>query len=69
MRLYHGTKHKKDIDNYSKIVFDSLNGIVWEDDVQIQKMLVAYSGLIWTLILVQYEHLFRLNVNGDSGSI
>lgn len=26
---------KADIDNYCKLVFDSLNGIAWEDDAQI----------------------------------
>lgn len=33
--LYLKTKRKADIDNFNKIYFDSLSGIVWEDDSQI----------------------------------
>src|SRR3990167_11054997 len=39
--LYFGDKRVHDIDNYGKILLDSLTGIVWEDDKQIQKMLVT----------------------------
>lgn len=35
--LYFGTKRKCDIDNFNKILFDSLTGIVWEDDSQIMR--------------------------------
>jgi Holliday junction resolvase RusA-like endonuclease len=38
--LVFSTKHKHDIDNYCKIVLDSLNGIVWEDDSQIKKLFI-----------------------------
>lgn len=38
--LYFGTKRKCDIDNYGKILLDSLTGIIWDDDSQIQKMTV-----------------------------
>ena len=38
MRLYHGTKRKCDIDNFSKLVFDALTGIIYEDDSQIVKL-------------------------------
>ena len=38
--LYFGTKRKSDIDNYGKILLDSLTGIVWEDDSQITDMRV-----------------------------
>jgi len=33
--LYMGTKRKCDIDNFNKICYDALSGIVWEDDTQI----------------------------------
>jgi len=38
MVLYFGDKRKRDIDNFNKLVFDSLTGIVWVDDVQIQEL-------------------------------
>lgn len=41
IRLYFGTKRKQDIDNFNKILLDSLTGIVWEDDSQIEEMVVA----------------------------
>lgn len=37
VKLYFGTKRKCDIDNFNKILFDSLTGIVWVDDSQIIK--------------------------------
>ena len=39
--LYFGTKRRQDIDNFSKICLDSLTGIVWEDDSQIEEMVVS----------------------------
>lgn len=36
--FFFGTKRKADIDNFSKILFDALTGIVWEDDSQIQEV-------------------------------
>jgi Holliday junction resolvase RusA-like endonuclease len=39
VKLYFGTKRKQDIDNFNKIVYDALSGIVWEDDSQIQQVL------------------------------
>ena len=33
--LYFGTKRKQDIDNFNKLFFDALSGIVWVDDAQI----------------------------------
>ena len=36
--LFFGDKRKRDIDNYCKILLDSLTGIVWEDDSQINEM-------------------------------
>lgn len=38
--LYFGTKRQCDIDNFHKLSLDSLTGTVWEDDSQIQKMIV-----------------------------
>ena len=37
--LYFGTKRKCDIDNFNKILYDALTGILWEDDSQIQEVL------------------------------
>lgn len=41
MELYLGTKRRADIDNFNKLVFDSLSGIVYEDDSQIQHLTIA----------------------------
>lgn len=41
VRLYFGTKRKADIDNFNKLILDSLTGIVWEDDSQIIKMTIS----------------------------
>jgi crossover junction endodeoxyribonuclease RusA len=38
VRLYFGTKRKSDIDNFNKILLDSLSGLVYEDDSQIEWM-------------------------------
>lgn len=38
VELFFKTKRKSDVDNFSKILLDSLSGIVYEDDVQIQKL-------------------------------
>jgi len=38
--LYFGTKRQCDIDNFHKLSLDALTGTVWEDDSQIQKMIV-----------------------------
>jgi Holliday junction resolvase RusA-like endonuclease len=40
VKLYFGTKRKCDIDNFGKLLLDSLTGICWHDDSQIQKMTV-----------------------------
>jgi crossover junction endodeoxyribonuclease RusA len=40
IRLYFGDKRKRDIDNYHKLSLDALSGIVYEDDSQIQRMVV-----------------------------
>jgi len=38
IKLFFGDKRKRDIDNHCKIVLDSMNEIVYEDDSQIKKM-------------------------------
>jgi Holliday junction resolvase RusA-like endonuclease len=40
MKIYFDTKRKSDIDNFNKLTFDSLTGIVWQDDSQIRKILI-----------------------------
>lgn len=37
--LYFGTKRRQDIDNFNKILYDALTGIVWVDDEQITEVL------------------------------
>lgn len=38
IKLFFGDLRNRDIDNYNKILLDSLTGIVWKDDKQIVKM-------------------------------
>jgi crossover junction endodeoxyribonuclease RusA len=40
VKLFFGRKGVRDIDNYCKLLLDSLTGIVWKDDGQIIKMTV-----------------------------
>lgn len=40
INLFFGTKRKYDIDNFGKLLLDSLTGIVWQDDSQIGKMTI-----------------------------
>lgn len=40
IELYFGTKRKSDIDNFGKLLLDSLTGICWIDDSQIVDMRV-----------------------------
>jgi Holliday junction resolvase RusA-like endonuclease len=37
--LYFGTKRRQDIDNFNKLVYDALTGIVYEDDGQVVEVL------------------------------
>jgi len=39
-KIYFGTKRRCDVDNFSKIMLDSLTGIAWVDDSQIRRMTV-----------------------------
>lgn len=41
IELYFGTKRKSDIDNFGKLLLDSLTGICWIDDSQIIDMRVV----------------------------
>lgn len=41
IKLYFKRGGKHDIDNYGKILLDSLTGIVWVDDSQIGQMIVT----------------------------
>jgi Holliday junction resolvase RusA-like endonuclease len=36
--FYFKTKHRRDLDNQNKLVLDALNGIVYEDDSQIDAL-------------------------------
>ena len=38
--LFFKDKRRRDVDNYSKLVLDALEGVVYEDDKQIQKLTV-----------------------------
>lgn len=35
VKLYFNDKRVRDVDNYNKILYDALTGIVWEDDRQV----------------------------------
>ena len=39
VKLYFGNKRKNDIDNFNKLLYDAMTGIVYEDDSQIQCVL------------------------------
>lgn len=38
MEIYMGTKRKCDIDNFNKLCFDSMSGVLWIDDSQITEL-------------------------------
>ena len=38
IKYYHWDKRKRDIDNYDKILIDSMQWIIFDDDVQIKKL-------------------------------
>jgi crossover junction endodeoxyribonuclease RusA len=38
IKLYFWDKRKRDCDNYSKLILDSLSWIIWNDDKQIYKL-------------------------------
>lgn len=40
IKLYFKDLRKRDVDNYNKILLDSLTGIIWEDDSQIKRITI-----------------------------
>ena len=46
IRLFMPDKRRRDIDNYNKILLDSLTGIVWEDDSQIDILTIGRDEII-----------------------
>ena len=40
VELFFGDNRRRDIDNYNKILLDAFTGILWEDDSQIQSLLI-----------------------------
>ncbi len=41
VELFFGDNRIRDIDNYNKILLDAFTGILWEDDSQIQSLLIV----------------------------
>jgi len=41
IELFFGDNRKRDIDNYNKILLDAFSGILYEDDSQIQSLLIV----------------------------
>ena len=40
IKFYFGTRHKRDVDNYNKLVLDAMEGIVYEDDKLVRPLIV-----------------------------
>lgn len=40
VELFFADNRKRDIDNYNKILLDAFMGLLWEDDSQIQSLLI-----------------------------
>lgn len=40
IELFFGDKRKRDVDNYNKLILDACSKVLWEDDSQIQSLLV-----------------------------
>lgn len=36
--FFHGTRHRRDVDNMIKLVCDGLNGVAWADDCQVTEL-------------------------------
>lgn len=41
VKYYFGTKHKHDIDNFTKLWMDAGTGIIWEDDGQVVELTLS----------------------------
>jgi Holliday junction resolvase RusA-like endonuclease len=48
---------KPDIDNYSKLVLDAMNGLFWRDDAQITELITRkyYAAMPRVEVKVEYE--------------
>ena len=41
LTLYFKDKRRRDVDNYNKLVLDCLEGVVYEDDKQVQQLFIT----------------------------
>ena len=41
VKLYFGDKRKRDIDNFNKLWMDALEGVVYQNDAQIKRLLIS----------------------------
>lgn len=46
-----------DIDNYAKVILDSLTGIVWKDDIQVNELLITRLKTNIDKIIITIERL------------
>lgn len=48
VRFYFGTKRRCDIDNFNKLLYDALTGVLWVDDSQIIRVITEkfYDKLV-----------------------
>lgn len=46
IRLFMPDRRRRDIDNYNKILLDSLTGLIWEDDSQIDILTIGRDEVI-----------------------
>ena len=60
VRVFLATKHRRDLDNILKALFDAMKGILWIDDAQVVSIqaekLVKAGGPPWVEISVQKAH-------------
>lgn len=60
--LYFGNKRKNDIDNFNKLLYDALTGIVWLDDSQIYQVLtLKYYDKLNPRIELEVKELLETN--------